>query len=198
MNFDFGPHAQRPIQAVAIGASAGGIDALFAMLGGLSGDRLPPVVIVLHLPPGHESRLPEIFGARLRLQVSEARPGESLQPGRVYFAPPDYHLLVEPEQTFSLSCEPPVNYSRPAVDLLFESCADAFGPGLLAIILTGANDDGARGLARVREAGGIAIVQAPDEAQHGTMPQAAIARAGADLVLPLAGIHEFLATLAGS
>ncbi|MEJ7928605.1 chemotaxis protein CheB [Ramlibacter sp. AN1015] len=185
----------RRIEALAIGASAGGIDALFTVLAGLTRPTCAPVIVVLHLPAAHESRLAEIFAARLPLQVREALPGSRLEPGWLYFAPPDYHLLVEADRSFSLSCEPPVHYSRPAIDLLFESCAEAYGPGLAAVVLTGANEDGAQGLARVRERGGLAVVQDPREAQHAAMPQAALDLAGADLVLPLAAIQELLPTL---
>ncbi|TFY99567.1 chemotaxis protein CheB [Ramlibacter rhizophilus] len=187
--------ARRRLGCVAIGASAGGIDALFTVLEDLPASGPVPLVCVLHLPTGHDSKLAEIFGARLRLRVTEARPGERLAAGTLYFAPADYHLLVEPDRSFSLSCEAPINYSRPAIDALFDSCAEAFGPALLALLLTGANDDGARGLARVRAAGGLAVVQDPAEAQHPAMPQAALDRAGADLVLPLSRIRELLATL---
>lgn len=187
--------ARRGVQAVAIGASAGGIDALFTVLQGLPASLPVPVLVVLHLPPGHESRLPEIFNARVRLRAVEASPGDTLSPGTIYFAPADYHLLVEPDHTLSISCEPPVHYSRPAIDLLFESAAAAYGHALLAIVLTGANEDGARGLASVRERGGFAVVQDPAEALHATMPRAALDVAGADLVLPLAAIHDLLSTL---
>lgn len=187
--------AGRGIEAVVIGASAGGIDALFGVLQGLPVNFGAPILVVLHLPPSHESHLSEIFSTRLRRPAVEARPGDALEPGTLYFAPADYHLLVERDRTLSLSCEPPVHFSRPAIDLLFESAAEAWGRGLLAIVLTGANDDGARGLARVRERGGVAVVQDPAQALHATMPRAALDLAGADLVLPLAAIQELLCTL---
>jgi two-component system, chemotaxis family, protein-glutamate methylesterase/glutaminase len=182
----------RRIQAVAIGASAGGIDALFRLTTNLPAAFALPIVAVVHLPEGHVSRLPEIFSARLALRVEEARPGAPLSPGTLYFAAPGYHLLVEPQRTFSLSCEPPVRFSRPAIDLLFESCAEAYGEALLALVLTGANDDGARGLRRVRECGGLAVVQDPGEAVHRTMPDEAIKRAGPQAVLSLAEMHSLL------
>jgi two-component system, chemotaxis family, protein-glutamate methylesterase/glutaminase len=187
--------AARPFEAVAIGASAGGIDALFTVLGALPADMKVPIVAVLHLSPEHESRLAEIFGARLALRVREAESGMPLEPGTLYFAPPDYHLLVEPDLRLSLSCEPPVHFSRPSIDVLFESCAETWGDKLVAVVLTGANDDGARGLARVRESGGLAVVQDPAEATQPAMPSAAIALAGADCVLSLPEIGTLLHTV---
>jgi two-component system chemotaxis response regulator CheB len=187
--------AVREVDAIAIGASAGGIDALFHLLQGLPAGGAAPIVAVLHLPPDRDSQLAEIFQARLAMPVREARPHEPLAAGTLYFAPPGYHLLVEPERTFSLSCDPPVQYSRPSIDVLLQSCADAFGERLAAIVLTGANEDGARGLADVAAAGGLTVVQDPGEAAHAAMPAAAVRLAGPDMVLPLAGIRGLLHTL---
>jgi two-component system chemotaxis response regulator CheB len=181
--------------AVAIGASAGGIDALLTLLQGLPAPHAP-LMVVLHLPEDHDSRLAEVFSARLGLAVEEAAPGASVQASHVYFAPAGYHLLVERDATFSLSCDPPVLFSRPSIDVLFETCADAWGERLAALVLTGANEDGARGLARVRAAGGLAAVQDPDEAAHAAMPLAAVRLAQPDHVLPLAGLRRLLHTVA--
>jgi two-component system chemotaxis response regulator CheB len=181
-------------EAVAIGASAGGIDALFTLL-----ENLPPlqapIVIVLHLAEGHESRLVEVFGARLKLPVQEAQARAPVTAGNVYFAPPGYHLLVEADRTFSLSCDPPVLFSRPSIDVLLESCAEAYGARLLGMVLTGANEDGARGLAHVHACGGLTAVQDPDDALHSAMPLAAIAAADPDYVLPLADLRSLLHTV---
>lgn len=182
-------------QAVVIGASAGGIDALFTLLEGLAPPVHAPVVIVLHLPESHESRLVQVFASRLGVPVEEAQPHAPLVDGTVYFAPPGYHLLVEADRTFSLSCDPPVLFSRPSIDVLLESSAEAYGPALAAFILTGANEDGSRGLACVKARGGLAAVQEPGEAQHPTMPMAAIAAADPDFVLPLAGLRSLLHTV---
>lgn len=182
-------------EAVAIGASAGGIDALFTLFDGLEPPVHAPVMVVLHLPEDHESRLVEVFGHRLRLPVREAQPHGPVAPGTVYFAPPGYHLLVEADQTFSLSCDPPVLFSRPSIDVLLDSCAEAYGPRLAALVLTGANEDGARGLARAKALGALTAVQDPAEAAHPTMPQAALAAAGPDFVLPLAGLRRLLHTV---
>ena len=182
-------------EAVAIGASAGGIDALFTLLAGLRAPLPAPIVIVLHLPEDHESRLVEVFSARVGVPVAEAQPHAPAEPGTIYFAPPGYHLLVEADRSFSLSCDPPVLYSRPSIDVLLESCAEAYGPTLLGIVLTGANEDGAQGLARVKEGGGLTAVQDPREAEQAAMPLAAIAAADPDFVLPLAGLKSLLHTV---
>lgn len=181
--------------AVAIGASAGGIDALFTLLEGLPAPIAAPIVIVLHLPEDHESRLVDVFASRVDVPVQEAQPHAPVAAGSVYFAPPGYHLLVEADRTFSLSCDAPVLFSRPSIDVLLDSCAEAYGPSLLGMVLTGANEDGARGLARVKRCGGLAAVQDPAEAAHAAMPQAAIAAADPDHVLPLAGLRSLLHTV---
>jgi two-component system, chemotaxis family, protein-glutamate methylesterase/glutaminase len=181
-------------QAVAIGASAGGIDALFELLEPLRGPVRAPIVVVLHLAEQYESRLVQVFGHRTSLAVEEAQPHAPVTGGTLYFAPPGYHLLVERDRSFSLSCDPPVHYSRPSIDVFLESCAETYGEGLLAMVLTGANDDGARGLAAVKAAGGLTAVQDPAEALHAAMPQAAIRLADPAFVLPLAGLGSLLQT----
>ncbi len=185
----------RRIEAVVIGASAGGFEALLAVLTGLPSTYPMPLVAVLHLPDNHESRLAELFGYRLALQVREARDKETLEPGILYFAPPGYHLSIETDRSFSLSCEDRVSYARPSIDVLFASAADAYGKSLAAILLTGANYDGAAGLAGMQVAGGLTIVQDPATAEVATMPQAAIARMTPDLILSLAEIHSLLLSL---
>jgi two-component system chemotaxis response regulator CheB len=153
------------------------------------------VLTVLHLPEDHESRLAQVFASRLGVAVQEARPGAPVESGLIYFAPPGYHLLLEPDRTFALSCDPPVLYSRPSIDVLMESCADVYGPQVAGFVLTGANEDGARGLAAIAAGGGLTAVQDPAEAAHPTMPEAAIQLAGPDYVLPLAGLRQLLHTL---
>ncbi|MEJ5990509.1 chemotaxis protein CheB [Ramlibacter sp. PS3R-8] len=181
--------------AVAIGASAGGIDALFALLQGLAPPASAAIVLVLHLPEQHESRLAQVFGNRTGLPVQEAQPHAPVQPGTVYLAPPGYHLLVEADRTFSLSCDPPVLFSRPSIDVLFESCAEAYGDRLLGMVLTGANEDGGRGLAAIKACGGLTAVQDPAEAAHAAMPDAAIRLAAPEFVLPLSGLRGLLHTV---
>lgn len=189
------PDFSRAVEAVVIGASAGGIDALFTLLAGLQAPFRGTVLAVLHLPEDHESRLVEVFAAKFGIPVEEARPHAPVASGKVYFAPPGYHLLVESDRSFSLSCDPPVLYSRPSIDVLMESCADVYGDDLAGMVLTGANEDGARGLARIKAAGGLTAVQDPAEAAHATMPQAAIRAADPDYVLPLAGLRGLLHTV---
>jgi two-component system chemotaxis response regulator CheB len=185
----------RRIEAVVIGASAGGFEALFAVLKGLPASYPMPLVAVLHLPEAHESRLAELFGYRLSLQVREARDKETLEAGVLYFAPSGYHLSIETDRSFSLSCEDRVSYARPSIDVLFASAADAYGKSLAAVLLTGANYDGAAGLAGIRIAGGLTIVQDPSTAEVATMPEAAIRRMTPDLILTLAEIHSLLRKL---
>lgn len=182
----------RAPELVAIGASAGGFDALLFLLEGQREDSRLGIVAVLHLPATHEGSLADVFRSRTGMRVVEAQAHAPVEPGCVHFAPAGYHLLVENDRTFSLSCDPPVAFSRPSIDVLFESFGDACGPLGAAMLLTGANDDGAAGLARVHAAGGIALVQDPAEAPYPTMPEAAIARGQPDAVLPLAQLRALL------
>lgn len=183
-------------ELVALGASAGGVEALLHLCGALDagGCRLP-LVVVQHLPEDGRSKLAEIFAARLRRPVKEAEDKETLQSGVLYVAAPGYHLLIETERSFSLSREAPVNFSRPSIDLLFESAADAYGSSLIAALLTGANDDGAAGLEQAARRGGLTLVQAPDEAAVATMPLAALRRFTPDHVLPLQDMAELILRL---
>ena len=187
--------SRHPIEAVVIGASAGGVDALMTLLPGLPPTFGLPIVVVLHLPEGRPSLLAHIFGLRLSLPVREASDKENIAPATVYFAPPGYHLSVEQDRSFSLSCEAPVHFSRPSIDLLMESAADAYGPALAGILLTGANFDGAAGLARIKERGGYTIVQNPAQAQVATMPAAALRQHTPDLILDLKDIRSLLPQL---
>lgn len=185
----------RAVQAVVVGASAGGVDALLALFEGLPAQWRLPVIVVIHLPEGHESRLAEVFAQRLPIPVHEAVDKAMVASGTLYFAPPGYHLSIERDRSFSLSCEPPVLFSRPAIDILMSSAADAYGPALAGVLLTGANEDGAAGLLRIHEAGGLTIVQDPAQAQVPTMPRAAIATHAPDFVLSLPDIRTLLRQL---
>lgn len=184
------------VDAVVLGTSAGGVEALGVLLPALRRSQYPPVLIVLHQPRDRPSLLVEVFGPRCALPVREAEDHEPIAAGTVYFAPPDYHLLVDAGPRIALSMDPPLHYSRPAIDALFESAADLYGPRLLAILLTGANADGAAGIVRVAQAGGITVVQSPADARHAAMPGAALAlHPGVNHVLPLAGIADLLRNL---
>ena len=182
------------IKAIVIGASAGGIDALKKILPFLPKTYPLPIIIVLHIRADEPSYLSQIFATETGLLVKDADEKESVQSGTIYFAPPSYHLLIERDLTFSLSTEEPVKYSRPSIDVLFESAADAFGANLLGIILTGANSDGAEGLKRIRQRGGLAIIQDPESAQARSMPDAACEAVGSSnaKVLALDEIKDFL------
>jgi len=171
-----------------IGASAGGIDALGKIMPALTAGFSLPIIVVLHLAPQKPSLLAEIFKPKTSIAVKEADEKEKIVGGVVYCAPPGYHLLVEKDFTFSLSIEAPVCFSRPAIDVLFESAADAYGSRLAGIILTGANNDGSMGLKAIKRAGGVTLVQDPAEAALRTMPESAIAEAGPDFILPLKDI----------
>lgn len=183
------------IEALVIGASAGGIDALLRILPGLPEVLRFPVVVLLHVPHDRESRLAELFEQHLPMPVLQAQDKEVLVPGTVYFAPPGYHLSIEEERCFSLSQEDPVHFSRPAIDILMMSAADAYGPALCGMLLTGASQDGAAGLAAIGKAGGLTVVQDPADAEIPTMPAAAICLRAPSLTLPLRDIRALLATL---
>lgn len=183
------------IDAVVIGASAGGIEALTVLLPALARGLRPPVFIVLHLPRDRPSVLAEIFAQKCAVPVREAEDKEMVTSGTVYFAPSDYHLLVDQGPQLALSADDPVHHSRPSVDVLFESAADIYKDRLLGIILTGANEDGASGLAAVHDAGGVTIVQRPDTARAPHMPLSALKLRSADWVLTLNEIAGMLQTL---
>lgn len=181
------------IEAIAIGGSAGAVQALLRVLPALPSDFALPVFVVVHVPPDQDHALPALFGAKCRLPVREAVDKEAIVGGTVYFAPADYHLLVEHDRTLALSAEEPVNHSRPSIDPLLQTAADAYGAGLVGVILSGANHDGAEGLAAVERAGGLAIVQDPSDAQVPTMPEAARAACKGALSFGLDTIITFLA-----
>jgi two-component system chemotaxis response regulator CheB len=184
------------VDAIVIGASAGGIKALSVLLPALPAGMAAPVFVVLHLPRERPSLLVEIFQPKCALPIREAEDKEPVEAGTVYFAPPDYHLLVDDGPQISLSADEPVHYSRPSIDVLFESAADCYGARLLGIVLTGANEDGAAGAAAVQRAGGITLVQRPDGAQSPLMPEAALKLVAPTHVLALDAMAVLLRTLA--
>ena len=184
-----------PLEAVVIGTSAGGLAALSRLVSGLSGHFPLPILVVQHVPAGTPTQLAEIFQRKTGLRVKEADEKEALRPATLYFAPPGYHLLLESDRSLSLSQDDAVHFSRPSIDVLFESAADALGPALLGILLPGANEDGAAGLAAIHHAGGLTIVQDPAEAEVDTMPRAALQRFAPDYLLPLRDIHQLLREL---
>ena len=183
------------IRAVAIGASAGGVQALSELLPALSAESRAALFVVLHLPRDKPSLLVDVFSKKCEIKVREAEDKEPVMPGTVYFAPPNYHLLVDEGPQLALSADDLVNHSRPSIDVLFDSAAQVYGEHLLGIILSGANEDGAEGLAAVHDAGGLTVVQEPQTAQSSVMILSALERQPADLVLDLAGIAELLKKL---
>ena len=180
-------------EIVVVGASAGGLKALQILLSGLPSEFSLPVVIVQHRGKDMETGLCEFLASSSHLPVTEPEDKEPLLPGHAYLAPRDYHLLVQ-SGSFALSIESPVGFARPSIDVLFESAADEYKERAIGVILTGANHDGARGLAAIKALGGLALVEDPVTAACREMPDAAINLTKVDRILPLAemaaGLHE--------
>ena len=182
-------------ELVVVGCSWGGLAALGRLLDHLPEDVDLPIVVAQHRGP---ESLRGVLEATLRRghprPVVEVEDKDAIAPCRVYLAPPDYHLLVEPG-SFALSLDERVQHARPSIDVLFESAADAYGERVIGVVLTGANEDGAAGLARIVERGGAAIVQDPETAEAPEMPAAALAAAAAATVLPLEAIGPHIGEL---
>ncbi len=177
---------------IAIGASWGGLNAMSALLDGLATEVDPPIVLAQHRDPASlRGALERLLQRHVERPVREPDDKEPIERGHVYVAPADYHLLVE-DGHFSLSTDARVQFARPSVDVLFESVAESYAERAIGIVLTGANADGARGLAAIKAAGGVAIVQEPASAARRTMPEAALAAAEADAILPVEEISRFL------
>jgi two-component system, chemotaxis family, protein-glutamate methylesterase/glutaminase len=179
-------------QAIAIGCSAGGVDALRTILGGLDARLRQPMLVCCHSGSDTVELLCEVLQRVSRLPVIEATERHRVRNGTVHLAPSGYHLLVEQDQHFALSIDPRVNYSRPSIDVMFCSAAEVWHEKLLGIVLTGGNADGASGLQRIRELGGTAIVQSPSNAEMPTMPKAALETAGADHCVDLSDIAPLI------
>lgn len=186
------PGLRRALRLVAIGASAGGVEALLSLLSTLPAGYLLPVVALIHLPEDRDSLLTEVFAHRCAMPTREAGDKQPLEPGVIYFAPAGYHLLLERDLSFALSCDAPEHYSRPSIDVLFESIADAVGADFAAVLLTGANDDGAHGMAVAGAVGALTVVQDPLDAQVPDMPRAAILARPPGFILPLKDIRQLL------
>lgn len=178
-------------QAVVIGASAGALEALFTFLPNLPRDFMP-IIVVVHLPPNKPSLLAQLFAQRCAMRVLEIEDKMPIETGTIYIAPPDYHALIEADHRFALSIEEEVLFSRPSIDVLFESAADAYGEAVTGIILTGANQDGAIGLKAVCAAGGRAFVQNPASAYCEAMPQAALALCPSAITAELSQLADLL------
>ncbi len=179
---------------VALAASAGGLAALGAVLSGLPDDFPAALVIVQHLDPRHRSLMADILSRRTKLKVKQAAEGDRLTPGIAYIAPPDRHLLVNPDGSLSLSQSELVHFVRPSADLLFESVAASYKGRAIAVVLTGNGSDGAMGVQAIKKMGGTVIVQDEKSSEFSGMPTAAI-RTGPDFILPLGEIAAALTTL---
>lgn len=184
-------------QAIVIGASAGAVQALSAILPRLPADYPLPVLVVVHVPDA-PSGLTTLFASKSAIAVREPEDKEPIVPPGVYLAPPGYHLLVETDRSVALSADAPVLFSRPSIDVLFESAADSYGANLLGVILTGANEDGARGAVAVHAAGGTVLVEDPATAYAAAMPSAALARCPAARAMSLDAIADHLLKLGTS
>jgi len=184
-------------EAIVIGVSSGGMITLNTILRHLPSDFALSIIIVQHQHPESDDFIAKFLDAKCSLTVKQADEKESILPGVIYIAPPNYHLMIEEDRTFSLTIDKRVHYARPSIDILFETAADVFGEKLVGIILTGANKDGSHGLRKIKESGGLTIVQDPDTAEVDTMPKAAIASTKIDYILPLEKIGPFICTLYG-
>ncbi|MFP5385818.1 MAG: chemotaxis protein CheB [Bacteriovoracia bacterium] len=183
------------IDLFVIGTSAGGIDLLNKILPSFKRTFHYKVALVIHMPPEGPNLIPSLYKDSCLLDISEAIPGEEIKADHIYVSPVDYHLCVEPDETFSLSSEEPVNFSRPSIDLLFESAAYAYGKKVAGILLSGANEDGARGLKMIQDAGGVTIVQNPSDAEYEFMPESALKIMKPDLILSSDEIASLISNL---
>ena len=186
---------QKSFDAIAIGTSAGGLEALSIILSGLPKNFAIPILVVIHLPPNIESRISNILDDKCALTVVESFDKMNIEKGYVYFAPPSYHMMIENTETIALAVDEAVQYSRPSIDVLFETAAEAYKDKLLGIILTGANSDGAKGLNKIVSLGGQAIVQEPNEAEMNVMPKEALRVCPNAKVKSLMEIKNYLMTL---
>lgn len=182
-------------KAIVIGTSAGGLRALKELFAALSADFAIPILVVQHLSPQSDGFMAHYLNQLSSLNIKEADAGELLQPNHAYIAPANYHLLVEKDYSLSLTVSEKVSYARPSIDVLFESAAEVFLHQLVGIVLTGANDDGAEGITRIHQLGGLTIAQNPAEAEVATMPNAAIATGEVELILNISEIIKLLNSL---
>lgn len=182
----------RGFDLVVVGGSAGAIDALRAILSRLPAGFPSAVAVVIHIPADGPSLLPQVLATAGAPPMKVAEDKEPIVPGTIYFAPPDYHLLVESGRTFALSLDDRVHFSRPAIDVLFESAAAAYGDRLVGVILSGGNSDGARGLRAVSDAGGMTVVQSLESSEMIAMPAAALQAAPDSIEMDAASLAELL------
>jgi len=179
-------------EAIVIGVSSGGMNAMKVMFSLLPKEFNTPIIIVQHISSQSENLWIRLLNDKSNLYIKEADEKESIEHGKVYIAPPNYHLLIERDKTFSLTIDERVNYARPSIDVLFESAAEAYKSKLIGVILTGSNNDGTNGLKRIKEYGGLTIVQDPATAESSYMPASAIAVVQMDYILTLENIIKLL------
>lgn len=175
-----------------IGGSAGSVNVLLKIIPSLRADLDLPLVIILHRKAGNDSLLTELIAARTSLRVKELEEKESLKPGTIYIAPPSYHTLIENDESFSLDASEKVNFSRPAIDVTFESAAAVYGKNLFALLLSGANSDGTLGFIEIKEHGGLVAVQDPETAVVSFMPHHAKEHAEVEISLKIEEIAPFI------
>lgn len=179
-------------EAIVMGVSSGGMNAMKIMFALLPGNFNIPIVVVQHLSSRSDSQWIQLLNDKCELCIKEADEKEKISPGTIYIAPPNYHLLIEKNKTFSLSIDGRVNYARPSIDVLFESAAEAYTDKLIGVVLTGSNNDGTNGIKLIKELGGMAIIQDPATAESAFMPASAMEAIEPDYVLPLEAIAELL------
>ena len=177
---------------VIIGGSAGSLEVLLKILPRLNEVTSFSIVIVLHRKSAEDTILEDLISVKASIPLREVEDKVKISPGFIYVAPSDYHLLFEKEEVLSLDTSEKINFSRPSIDVSFESAADVYGPSLVGILLSGANNDGSEGLIAIKEAGGITIVQDPATAEMPFMPQNAIIQASPHYILDLKGLIAFI------
>lgn len=183
------------IEMIVIGTSAGGVDMLQKLAPAFRKSGKVKAAVVIHMSPSGPNLIPSLMAENCEFKVKEAEPGEPMEADTIYIAPPDYHLCLEPNNTISLSTEEAVNFSRPSIDVLFDSAAYSFGEKAVGILLTGSNNDGAEGLKKIKSQGGIAVVQKPSDAEWGVMPASAIEIMKPDYILTTEEIIKFISEI---
>ena len=179
-------------EAIVIGVSSGGMNAMKIMFSLLPKNFSTPIIIVQHIGARSDGHFIKLLNKQSNVSIKEADEKEKIENGTVYIAPPNYHLMIERDKSFSLTIEERVNYARPAIDVLFESAADAYKDKLIGVILTGSSSDGSLGLKKIKEYGGLTIAQDPKTAESGYMPASAIAVVRMDFILSLEEIIKLL------
>lgn len=179
-------------EAIVIGVSSGGMNAMKIIFSAMPAHFSIPMIIVQHLGANSDGQWITLLNDKSQLEIKEADEKEKIEKGIIYIAPPNYHLLIEKDKTFSLTIDERVNYARPSIDVLFESAAEAYRNKLIGIVLTGANNDGTKGIKRIQECGGLTIIQDPKTAESAYMPKAAIAAIEPNFIGSLDDIAEFL------